>query len=152
MKFAHWIAPVAFAALAVGLLAKGMVETSKSRIDPSTWLRFDAESKSFGTMPERTPLSLGFLVTNIGPRPLHILGSIGSCSDQGCVAAVKTTTEIAPGATSEVVVRFITNAPGFFVNDVTLFTDCPGRPQLPLVVTGTVLGPGAFGSVATLVR
>ena len=141
MNIASRVVPGLFAFAALGLFAQGVVEARRPRIDPTTWLTFDAETKSFGAVPERTLLTVKFRATNIGPTPLHLMGSLGSCSPQGCVKALRETSVIPPGASIEIEAHVGARAAGAFSNELVLFTDCPGRARLPLVVTGTILEP-----------
>ena len=126
---------VAVALTATGL---GLAESRRPRIPPTEWLQVDCETKSFGLAPERTVLQVEFTFRNVGNRPLHILGSAGSCTRQGCVRALPNSYEIVPGTSRKLLVDVLAGREGSMTNVLLLYTDCQGKERLPLTITGTV--------------
>lgn len=103
-----------------------------------------ATSHAFGTMAAGAEGSHAFVVRNTGVTPLVLSRGSSSCactvsdfeSADGGSPADKT---IAPGGETSVRVTWRGKAAGPFRQQVTILTNDPARPEIALVVEGTVI-------------
>jgi hypothetical protein len=105
----------------------------------------EATAHAFGSMPAGGSGSHVFEIRNAGSAPLTLTRGASSCSCTiGGFAAADGTSGadsavVPPGATTPVTVRWTGKSGGPFRQQVTILTDDPRRPEIPLVVEGTVL-------------
>jgi hypothetical protein len=102
-------------------------------------LFIDAPVKSFGDAPSRRRVAVTFTLTNRSARPIRIVGATPFCGLHGCLAFDNLPLDIPPLSKRDLVVFAETRDPGQLTSELTLFSDVPGHPQIPLVVNGRVV-------------
>jgi hypothetical protein len=141
MRFLFRLSPYGLALAAVGLLAAGIVESYRTGVEPSRWLQFESEVQSFGMEPAHQFIHVKFPVRNIGPTPLHIVGSETQCYQLGFIRPLDRGYEILPGESLDLTLLIGLAAPGDYSSELTIFTDCPERRAIQLRVIGLVTDP-----------
>lgn len=96
-------------------------------------LTFDMATIDYGTIQKNADPIRKFTFTNTGDAPLLITNAKSSC---GCTVPVYPTEAIAPGATSEIEVRYDTKRVGLINKSITI-TSNAGEP-IVLKITGEV--------------
>lgn len=104
----------------------------------------DETVHAFGTMPADGSGSHEFVIRNAGAAPLTLTRGASSCSCTigGFAADAGDATGAAvvpPGGSTPVTVQWKGKGSGPFRQQVTILTDDPRRPEIALVVEGTVL-------------
>jgi hypothetical protein len=96
------------------------------------------------TMParhtgERSAASLK--LTNSGSTPYRVVGAdVGGCNFQGCVQVVDQLPVTIPAYSSNVIhLEWVAGNPGELRRTIILFTDCPGKFEIPVQIAGHVL-------------
>ena len=99
-------------------------------------ITIDFESKvvDYGTIEHNADGARKFVFTNNGTEPLVIKSAKGSC---GCTVPTWSREPIAPGATSEIGVKYATNRVGKFTKTITLTTNADKKPVI-LTIKGEV--------------
>ncbi|MCB0571803.1 MAG: DUF1573 domain-containing protein [Phaeodactylibacter sp.] len=98
-------------------------------------MAFETESIDYGVIEQGSDPFRIFKFTNTGTAPLIITNAKGSC---GCTVPTYPKEPIAPGATSEIKVRYDTNRLGKFTKRVTITTNA-GSEQKMLTISGEVV-------------
>lgn len=99
----------------------------------------------FGAIPQSTPVSYNFVLTNTGKAPLVLSNAVGSC---GCTAAEWPKEPIAPGKTGVIKVTYNAAAAGTFDRTVTL-TSNASNPSVTLHIKGDVKVPPTSAQAPT---
>ncbi len=108
-------------------------------------LVLDAPSKSFGREASHQTIPITFTLTNHSGRPVRVVGASNYCSRWGCVVAQGLPFEIAAEGAHDVTIELETREPGPFDQSINVFTDCPGRGELTLRITGEITALPAEG-------
>ena len=128
--------------LIVGFTAVNAQEvktTDLTQTEKAVNATIDFESKvvDYGTIEHNADGVRKFIFTNNGTEPLIIKNAKGSC---GCTVPTWSREPIAPGATSEIGVKYATNRVGKFTKTITLTTNADKKPVI-LTIKGEV-NPG----------
>jgi hypothetical protein len=97
--------------------------------------KFDKMSHSFGEIPQSTPVTTKFLITNDGNEPLVIASAKASC---GCTTPSYTQDPVLPGKTAEITVSYNAAVLGDFNKTVTVKTNAAEQPVV-LRIDGKVI-------------
>ena len=136
-----------FLALSALLFLLGLVLTTRvgavMGLGGGEPLLLDASMKSFGETQPLAEVALTFTFTNRSARAVNVVGGTFGCGPHGCiwVGDDQLPLEIPPGQSRPLVVKLKAVGPGDFQQDLTLYTDCPGRPRLVLTLCGRVAAP-----------
>lgn len=96
--------------------------------------KFDKMSFNFGDIPQGTPATTKFVITNDGNEPLIIASAKASC---GCTTPTYTQDPVLPGKTADISVTYNAAAPGNFTKTVTVKTNAGEQPVV-LKIEGKV--------------
>jgi hypothetical protein len=99
-------------------------------------IEFDSTSIDYGTIENGSDGERVFSFTNTGNADLIIRNVKSSC---GCTIPKKPEEPIAPGESSEIVVRYDTKRVGPFRKTITVSTNQEDNPIIALKLKGTVL-------------
>jgi hypothetical protein len=99
-------------------------------------IEFDSTSIDYGTIENGSDGERVFSFTNTGNADLIIRNVKSSC---GCTIPKKPKDPIAPGESSEIVVRYDTKRVGPFRKTITVSTNQEDNPIIALKLKGTVL-------------
>lgn len=97
----------------------------------------------FGTIPQGTPVTHVFTVTNTGKAPLVLSAVNPSC---GCTSPEWPKEPIAPGASAPIKVTYNAAAVGTFTKNVTVVSNA-GNAQAVLYIKGEVKAPATNAAV-----
>jgi len=97
--------------------------------------KFDKMVHEFGDIPQGTPATTKFVITNDGNEPLIIASAKASC---GCTTPSYTQDPVLPGKTAEITVTYNAAAPGNFTKTVTVKTNAEEQPVV-LKIEGKVV-------------
>ena len=122
--------------------AKPIVNADKSAIVDAT-IDFESRVVDYGVIEHNSDGLREFVFTNNGTEPLIIKNAKGSC---GCTVPTWSRDPIAPGATSEIGVKYATNRVGKFTKTITLTTNASKKPVI-LTIKGEVNPPPKEASV-----
>ncbi len=98
-------------------------------------IEFDSTTIDYGTIENESNGERVFSFTNTGNADLIITNVKSSC---GCTIPKKPENPIAPGESSEIVVRYDTNRVGPFRKTITVSTNQENDPIIALKIKGTV--------------
>lgn len=98
-------------------------------------LTIDKELHDYGTIDYAGNGECIFTITNTGNSPLIIELCKGSC---GCTVPTWSRDPIAPGASTQIVVRYDTKRPGPFNKQVTITSNAVNTPSKIIKIKGTV--------------
>ena len=98
-------------------------------------IEFDSTTIDYGTIENGSNGERVFSFTNTGNADLIITNVKSSC---GCTIPKKPENPIAPGESSEIVVRYDTNRVGPFRKTITVSTNQENDPIIALKIKGTV--------------
>jgi hypothetical protein len=114
----------------------------QATVDPKT-LKWSEETYDFGTIPQGTPVTHDFKVTNNGTTPIVISKVDKSC---GCTTPKWTTEPIMPGKEGTVSATFNAAAVGGFSKTVTVHSNAGTKV---LYIKGTVVAKDGTTTPAT---
>jgi len=97
--------------------------------------KFDQMVHSFGEIPQSTPVTTKFVITNDGNEPLIIASAKASC---GCTTPSYTQDPVLPGKTAEITVTYNAAVLGDFNKTVTVKTNAGDQPVV-LRIDGKVI-------------
>lgn len=97
-------------------------------------ISFEKETHDFGVIPQGTPASYTFIVTNTGKSPLIITNAAASC---GCTTPDWTKEPILPGKKGFIKATYNAASPGAFMKTVTV-TSNASREMVTLTLKGEV--------------
>ena len=119
--------------------AQNVITDDAPKTEESTNVTIDFVSKvvDYGTIDHNADGARKFVFTNNGTEPLLIKNAKGSC---GCTVPTWPREAIAPGATTEIGVKYATNRVGKFTKTITLTTNASKKPVI-LTVKGEVNAP-----------
>ena len=119
--------------------AQDVKTTDVTQAEKSVNATIDFESKvvDYGKIEHNADGVRKFVFKNNGTDPLIIKNAKGSC---GCTVPTWSREPIAPGATSEIGVKYATNRVGKFTKTITLTTNADKRPVI-LTIKGEVNPP-----------
>jgi hypothetical protein len=109
------------------------------RGDPAEPLLIDATTKSFGEARPEENLVVPFALVNQSTRPIRVIGASTTCTTSGCLKVEGLPQTIPPGKRHALCVSATPASTGDFTSELTLYTDCPGKPEIVLVVKGRVV-------------
>ena len=89
----------------------------------------------YGTVKTGSDGQRIFKVKNTGDKPLMVSNVSASC---GCTTPVWSQDPIMPGKSADIKVGYNTTINGFFVKQITVFSNDPQNERLVLNITGTV--------------
>jgi len=96
----------------------------------------DGQTKSFGSLATGERSLVRFRLTNVSTRPIKLLGLQSTCA---CTVATNIPASIGPSSSFDLDVQVSPPLrPGALKETLTVFSDSPGRPSLPLFVVGRV--------------
>lgn len=98
-------------------------------------IKVDKEIHDYGTIENGADGTCVFTITNTGNAPLIISLCKGSC---GCTVPECTKEPIAPGATSEIKVKYDTKREGPFHKSVTITSNAVNEPSKVVKIKGVV--------------
>ena len=102
-------------------------------------------SFDFGAIKQGETVSHTFVLTNSGGDLLKITNVQASC---GCTAAVPEKSELAPGESTNLPVKFNSKGRmGNQVKTVKIFTNDPQAPEMTITISGNVVTGEQSGSV-----
>ena len=107
-------------------------------------VKFSKMEHDFGNIPQNTPVTTEFEVTNTGKAPLIITSVNASC---GCTTPFFTKDPIMPGKKGVVKATFNAAAPGTFSKGITVVTNVPEKASIPLTIKGTVIAAAVVPAV-----
>ena len=99
-------------------------------------INFKTMTIDYGTIENNSNGERIFIFSNTGNAPLIIKNVQSSC---GCTVPKKPKGPIAPGESSEIIVRYDTNRQGPFRKTITITTNVNDNPILALKIKGIVL-------------
>ena len=99
-------------------------------------INFKTMTIDYGTIENNSNGERIFIFSNSGNAPLIIKNVQSSC---GCTVPKKPKGPIAPGESSEIIVRYDTNRRGPFRKTITITTNVKVNPILALKIKGIVL-------------
>jgi hypothetical protein len=99
-------------------------------------INFKTTTIDYGTIENNSNGERIFVFSNTGDAPLIIKNVQSSC---GCTVPKKPKGPIAPGESSEIIVRYDTNRRGPFRKTITITTNVKVNPILALKIKGIVL-------------
>ena len=100
-------------------------------------IEFSETTFDFGTIPQGEKITHNYSFKNTGKRTLSIRSAKGSC---GCTKAEVLTTDVEPGETGEIPVRFDSNRKkGKQKYTVTVISNDLNNPKVVLKITGEVM-------------
>lgn len=108
-------------------------------------LAVDKEVHDYGTIENGANGVCLFTVTNTGNAPLIISTCKGSC---GCTVPLCSKDPVAPGASTEISVKYDTKRPGVINKTVTITSNASNAPRKTIRIKGKVL-PKAVGGAPT---
>lgn len=103
----------------------------------------DKEVHDYGTIEEGADGTCYFTITNTGNAPLIISLCKGSC---GCTVPKCTKEPIAPGASTEISVKYDTKRPGMINKTVTITSNAVNEPRKVVRIKGKVNGKPTGGA------
>jgi len=118
-----------FALQAQNTTAQKPVSTNVAEIS------FDKETHDFGIIPQGTPATYTFIVTNKGKAPLIIANAAASC---GCTTPEWTKEAIKPGGKGFIKATYNAATVGPFMKTITVSTNASGRESVTLTLKGEV--------------
>jgi hypothetical protein len=123
----------------IAVNAQDVKTTDVTQAEKSVNATIDFESKvvDYGKIEHNADGVRKFVFKNNGTDPLIIKNAKGSC---GCTVPTWSREPIAPGATSEIGVKYATNRVGKFTKTITLTTNADKRPVI-LTIKGEVNPP-----------
>jgi hypothetical protein len=92
---------------------------------------------------------LEYVLTNHSSSPIRLLGSPPSCGLQACLNVRGLPASIAPHGSLALTLDVETRKPCEFEGRKTIYTDCPGTPQIDLVIRGRIESEARPLSVAS---
>ncbi len=98
-------------------------------------LTVDKELHDYGTVDYAGDGTCVFTITNTGNAPLIIELCKGSC---GCTVPTWSKDPIAPGASTQIVVKYDTKRPGPFNKQVTITSNAVNAPSKIVKIKGSV--------------
>jgi uncharacterized cupredoxin-like copper-binding protein len=105
-------------------------------------------SFDFGDIKQGETVSHTFVLTNSGGDLLKITNVQASC---GCTAAVPEKSELAPGESTNLPVKFnSTGRQGMQKKTVKIFTNDPQAPEMTVTISGNVVAGEQSGAVPTI--
>ncbi len=114
-------------------VAKTEVKTPVTGKQPD--IKFNKMEHDFGSIPQGTPVTTEFEVTNTGKAPLIISNVNVTC---GCTTPFFTKDPIMPGKKGLIKATFNAAAAGAFTKGITVVTNVPDKAGVPLIIKGTV--------------
>ena len=106
-------------------------------------LEFEKEVHDYGTIENGANGQCTFKFTNTGNAPLIISNAKGSC---GCTVPSWPKEPIAPGATSEITVKYDTKRAGAINKSVTITSNATNSPTKVIRIKGNVLPKPTTGA------
>ena len=103
----------------------------------------DKEFHDYGEIEQHADGTCVFTITNVGNAPLIISLCKGSC---GCTVPVWTKDPIAPGASTEVTVKYDTKRIGLINKTVTITSNAVNKPRYVVRIKGNVNAKPAGGA------
>lgn len=125
------------------------VSTPKVEVKPTgkqADIKFNKVEHDFGNIPQGTPVTTEFEVTNTGKAPLIISNVNVTC---GCTTPFFTKDPIMPGKKGLIKATFNAAAAGTFTKGITVVTNVPEKSGVPLTIKGTVIATAVVPAVPT---
>lgn len=125
------------AVLLVGALFTAKPVQAQATVESGAKIEFSKETHDYGTVKYGANGTCTFEFKNTGNAPLIISKATGSC---GCTVPSWPKEPIAPGASSEISVKYDTKRPGPIAKSVTITSNAVNEPNKVIRIKGTV-GP-----------
>ena len=109
-------------------------DATQAKESVNATIDFESKVVDYGTIEHNADGVRKFVFTNNGTEPLVIKSAKGSC---GCTVPTWSREPIAPGATSEIGVKYATSREGEFKKMITLVTNASKKPVI-LTIIGKV--------------
>ena len=119
------------------VVAKKKVDVPVQEKKANSTIDFESKVVDYGTIEHKSDGVRKFVFKNNGTEPLIIKNAKGSC---GCTVPTWSREPIAPGATSEIGVKYATTRVGKFTKTITLTTNADKKPVI-LTIKGVVNPP-----------
>lgn len=97
--------------------------------------KYDKTVNEFGDLPQGTPATAKFVVTNDGNEPLIIASAKASC---GCTTPTYSKDPILPSKSVDISVTYNAAVPGNFMKTITVMTNASDQPVV-LKIEGKVI-------------
>lgn len=122
--------------------------TTEEPVEPKDGpkISIDKEVHDYGTIEQYGDGTCVFTVTNTGNAPLIISFCKGSC---GCTVPTCSKEPIAPGATTEITVKYDTKRTGMINKTVTINSNALNSPKKTVKIKGQVKPKPAGGAPTT---
>ena len=127
---------VLFSLLAIAALTStNFASAQEGEVKDGAKLEFEKEVHDYGTIENGANGECTFKFTNTGNAPLIISNAKGSC---GCTVPSWPKEPIAPGASSEITVKYDTKRPGAINKSVTITSNAVNSPTKVIRIKGNV--------------
>ena len=125
------------AVVLIGAMFMSNQVKAQPTVEGGAKIEFSKQTHDYGTIKYGANGTSTFSFKNTGNAPLIISKATGSC---GCTVPSWPKTPIAPGATSEITVKYDTKRPGPIAKSVTITSNAGNTPVKVIRIKGTV-GP-----------
>jgi len=122
------------------------IEVAKAEVTDGPIISLDKEVHDYGTIENGANGICIFTVTNSGNAPLIISLCKGSC---GCTVPKCTKEPIAPGASTEISVKYDTKRTGLINKTVTITSNAVNMPKQVVRIKGKVNAKPTVGAPTT---
>jgi len=122
--------------LGLGLILAFTITTTAQELITGPAIELDKDVHDYGEIENGGDGTCVFTVTNVGTEPLIISRCKGSC---GCTVPQCDKAPVAPGATSEIKVKYDTKRTGPINKSVTITSNAVNEPSKIVRIKGKVL-------------
>lgn len=126
---------VLFSLLVAFVAVSGLNKVVAQEVQNGAKIEFEKEVHDYGTIENGANGECTFKFTNTGNAPLIISNAKGSC---GCTVPSWPKEPIAPGASSEITVKYDTKRPGAINKSVTITSNAVNEPTKVIRIKGNV--------------
>ena len=126
---------VLFSLLVAFVAVSGLNKVVAQEVENGAKIEFEKEVHDYGTIENGANGECKFKFTNTGNAPLIISNAKGSC---GCTVPSWPKEPIAPGASSEITVKYDTKRPGAINKSVTITSNAVNEPTKVIRIKGNV--------------
>lgn len=120
--------------LSLSFILLGVVAYTQPTVGGAN-IEMNTTSHDFGIMAKGADATYTFIAKNTGDQPLLIERCQASC---GCTVPNWDTNPIAPGASTEITVKYDSNRLGVFSKTITVISNSVNNPQLVLSIKGEI--------------
>ena len=117
------------------LPAQTVSNAPEQNVSSNAAFKWDQTLFNFGNIQQGEVVNHTFKFTNTGSEPITIQSASASC---GCTVPTWSKDPIAPGASTQIVVKYDTKRPGPFNKQVTITSNAVNTPSKIVKIKGTV--------------